>query len=141
MGLVNNCSDEFATCSGTPTNVYSSTGAAIDFNNCPAYQAQAGNNWGGTANQGGLTDLFYGTTDSVAVNNFATSQMAPDSSTLDAGWWLWLPTYVVDSAGVKHSLICSSVLEPCNSLSASQLHGVYYDPSWTGGPANGWCSY
>lgn len=135
MGIVHDCTDIFAECSGTATNQYSTTGAAIDFNNCPAYQVQDGDSWAG------LTGGFYGTEDSYAVYNFATSQMAPDSNTIYPGWWLWLPSYVVDSSGAKHDLSCVDVEEPCGTLAASDLHGAYYDPTRTGLPANYACGY
>lgn len=135
MGLVNNCSDIFAACSGTTANQYSTTGATVDFNNCPAYQVQSGDSWAA------LTGDFYGTEDQTAYTNFAMAQMVLDAGPISPGWWLWLPSYVVDSAGAKHDLRCVDVEEPCGGLAASDLHGVYYNPSMTGAPANGACGY
>ncbi len=131
MGVSGSCSEEFASVSGT---VYNAEEQTVTFSDCQAYQVQSGDRIYT------IVEKFYGTTDPDAEKYFAEmNNVDPETFVIDVGWWLWLPIYVVSSAG-NVSLSCTYVFPPCTSISTADLHGVSGSATQDN-PANGACAY
>lgn len=131
MGTGGNCDAAWASLSGDVAY------CSMNYDACPGYQVQSGDTWYA------MTSAYYGTTDSIAIQNFANnSGLGTDQ--LDTGWWLYLPYEVEDSVGTLHQIRCQAVGVPCETKSPDIPYYVVYSECPYGthkAPANGSCNY